>query len=76
MTTKQQIIQKIKQCNDRQLLEEINQWISAVIQEAEERSISKEEIRKVQEGYGQYQAGELMSVEEAQKQFEAWLKDK
>lgn len=76
MNTKQEIINKINRINDPELLHEIDRWISSILNTSVPEEFSKEEIDAVKEGYMQYEAGNVLSHEKANKLFNQWLKEK
>lgn len=76
MATKQQIINKINQIEDAELLDELDRWISSLLETTVGEKFSEEEINAIREGYEQYQAGETLSQQEANKLLNEWLEDK
>ena len=76
MATKQQIINKINQIEDAELLDELDRWISSLLETTVGEKFSEEEINAIREGYEQYQTGETLSQQEANKLLNEWLKDK
>lgn len=74
MTLKEKVIQKIEKIEDPELLADLGQWIS---QEAESQTnFSARELMELKEGLEQYQAGNIFTQQEAQKQFQKWLEGK
>jgi hypothetical protein len=76
MNTKQEIINKVNRIDDPELLLEIDRWISSILNSSAPEEFSIEEIDAVQEGFKQYQAGNVLSQEKANKFFNQWLKEK
>ena len=76
MNVKQQIIDKINRINDAELLELLDQWISSLLEASSGEKFSKREVSAIQEGYEQYQAGETVDQQEANRLLDEWLKDK
>lgn len=76
MTTKKEIINKINRIDDPELLEELDRWISSLIELTEAETYSKEEISAVKEGYQQYLDGNTLNHTEAKSLFDTWLKEK
>lgn len=76
MATKQQIIDKISRIEDPELLDELDEWISSLLEAVEGEKFSEEEISAVQEGYEQYLAGDIVDQKQANKLFDEWLKGK
>ncbi|HKL15346.1 MAG TPA: hypothetical protein VJ915_06900 [Balneolaceae bacterium] len=76
MTTKQNLIKKIEQINDPDLLNELDRWVSSLMELSDAESFSKEEISAVKEGYQQYLDGKTVTHTEANSLFDEWLKEK
>lgn len=75
MNTKQALIDKIKRIEDPELLEELDKWVSSLIEITAMETYSKEEISAVREGYKQYLAGDTVSQAEANRLFDEWLNE-
>lgn len=76
MTTKEEIIHKIKKIDDPELLQQLDTWLNAFTEATYSDEFRKEEIAAVAEGYEEYLAGEVVSNAEANKLFKLWLKEK
>jgi hypothetical protein len=76
MNTKKNIINKLNQIDDPELLLEIDRWINSILNASEPEVFSNEEINALQEGYKQYKAGNVLSQENANTLFDQWLKEK
>lgn len=76
MNVKQQIIDKINRIDDAELLEELDKWISSLLEVTSGEEFSEKEVSAIQEGYEQYQAGETVNRQEANRLLDKWLKDK
>lgn len=76
MTTKQKLIEKIAAIEDPQVLEEIDRWVTSLVEAASTEQYTKKELDAVREGYSQYKAGDTFTQEEANKVFDEWLKEK
>jgi len=76
MDTKQELINKINLIDDPDLLQEIDRWISSMINVSESGEFSKDEIAAVHEGYQQYKSGDVVTQNEANELFNKWLKEK
>ena len=71
---KEKLIQKINTTNDEELLEELS-WIIDVEEPNNEIHIMSEgEIEAVKEGLAQWDRGEWISNEEANRRSDEWLK--
>jgi predicted transcriptional regulator len=76
MSTKEKLIEKISSIKDPQILEEIDRWVSSVIEEAAAEHYTKKELDAVSEGYSQYKTGDTFTQSEANKIFDEWQKKK
>lgn len=76
MDTKQELIRKIKKCQDENLIELISKWLDNYDTKEQQDTFSEEEIAGVREGFEQYRKGRVYSAEHAEKLFEEWLKEK
>lgn len=76
MTTKQRIIDKINKIEDAELLEELDKWISSLLEATAGETFSEEEISGIREGYEQYRSGETLNQQKANQFLDEWLKGK
>lgn len=76
MNRKAKIIEKISSIEDDDLLDDIDRWVSSLLDASISNPYTKEEIEAVKEGYSQYKAGDTFSQEEAKEMFNTWLKGK
>lgn len=76
MKRKEELIRKIKRIDDPGLIDELDRWISSLIELRATDTFSKKEISSVSEGYKQYLAGETVTQSEAERLFDKWLKEK
>lgn len=58
------------------LIEEIDRWITSLIEASSAERYSKEELAAVREGYALYKSWDTVTQEEANKMFNEWLKNK
>jgi len=76
MTTKQKLIEKIASIDDPKVIEEIDRWITSIVEVASAENYTEKELNAVREGYSQYKSGDTFTQEEANKVFDEWLKEK
>ena len=76
MSTKQLLIKKIEQIDDPDLLNELDRWVSSLMELSAAETFSKEELSAVKEGYQQYLDGNTVTHTEAKSLFDEWLKEK
>lgn len=76
MSTKEKLIEKIASIEDPQILEEIDRWITSLIEAASPEQYTKQELDAVREGYSQYKSGDTFTQKEANEIFDEWLKEK
>lgn len=58
--TKEKLIEKIASIEDPKVLEEIDRWITSLIEAASSEPYAKEELDAVREGYSQYKSGDTL----------------
>lgn len=76
MTRKEELIRKINRIDDPDLIDELDRWISSLIEVTATDTFSKKEISSVSEGYQQYLGGDTVTQSEAKRLFDEWLKEK
>jgi hypothetical protein len=76
MDIKNKLISKIETIHNDEIVEEIYEWVEALLAESTERKFSEDEINSVAEGYQEYNSGKLYTEVEAQKLFKEWLSSK
>lgn len=76
MTRKEELIRKIDRIDDPDLINELDRWISSLIELTATDTFSKKEISSVSEGYQQYLDGDTVTQSEAKRLFDEWLKEK
>lgn len=76
MSRKEELIEKIASIEDPQMIEELDRWISSIIEAASAEQYTQQELDAVREGFSQYKSDETFTREEANKIFDEWLKGK
>jgi len=76
MSKKEKLIEKIASIDDPEILEELDRWITSVVEVASAERYTEKELHTVREGYNQYKSGDTFSQKEANRVFDEWLKDK
>lgn len=76
MTTKEKLIEKIASIDDPHLLEELDRWVTSLVEATSAEPFTKKELDAVKEGYSQYKAKDTFTQSEANKIFDQWLKEK
>lgn len=76
MSTKEKLIEKITSIEDPQVLEEIDRWITSLVEAVAAERYTKKELDAVREGYEQYKSGDTLTQKEANRIFDQWLKEK
>ena len=76
MSTKEKLIEKIASIDDPKVLEEIDRWITSIVDVASAEKYTEKELNAVREGYSQYKSGDTFTQEEANRVFDKWLKEK
>jgi len=76
MNTKEKLIKKIASIDDPMILEEIDRWITTIVDISSDQIYTTKELNTVKEGYNQYKSGDTFTQQEANKIFDEWLKEK
>lgn len=76
MSTKEKLIEKFASINDPKILEDIDRWITSIIEVASAEKYTRKELNAVREGYNQYKLGDTFTQQKANKVFDEWLNEK
>lgn len=76
MSTKEKLIEKIASIDDPKVLEEIDRWITSIVDVSSAERYTEKELDAVREGYSHYKSGDTFTQEEANNIFDEWLKEK
>lgn len=76
MSTKEKLIEKIASIDDPKILEEIDRWITSIVEVASAEKYTEKELNTVREGFNQYKLGDTFTQEEANRIFDKWVKEK